>query len=235
MNTVTVRAAAITTVTNFNDFDALQDLISTDASFSMCDTLFDMLSVAVRQNGFTIELNITLSAPVLLDEIRIDIKGLMRWSRLRCRGGDSNLRISLEYSCGTGLGKEVTIVSMVDLQKRVFLLLSHLLSAWPQDVDPYQSKTLPSIWINGRGALLEVTYPANPGHTSWSYPYQHSALRKQEVVQIGYRRAMELDYQIFSSFYKGGDGVHQNLKILRRAFWSDWVARRPRSEDVPLI
>lgn len=181
----------------------------------------------MRESGLTIELNVSPPVRVTLEDIRIDVSGLMRWVYVEIQGTHPDIRISLTYPSGNGFALEVTSTAMEALLRGVFFLLSDLIASWPDDVGKKVSNILPEIWINGKGAIIEATYPATHAHKSWSVAYKHSHLRKQELVQIGYRKAAAFPDELDPSARRIEDGVTRTMQMIRRTLWKDWRSKRP--------
>lgn len=124
------------------------------------------------------------------------------------------------------------MVSPQDLQKRAFLLLFDVLTSSSFELDEV-SRDCPSIWINGRGTLLEASYPDHPSTPGLLVAYRHARLSQEEVDTRGYRMGAAVwdscGY-IPRSFERTKH--HYPLRVLwkdlQRYHWSDHRIRRPR-------
>ncbi|EAT81294.1 hypothetical protein SNOG_11586 [Parastagonospora nodorum SN15] len=226
--------------TNFNQFVAIKDLVPDDTRNSKFPKLFpEILSQSSTSAHIKITLRVNTTTRTTLDQVRIDIKGLLCLIRHERLGRKISIEIALSCPRDGGMHEEVVMLSLQDLQKRAFLLLFDVLAAF--DLNDEATIDSPSIWINGKGTLLDASYPETRSTAKFSVANRHARLSQEEVDTRGYRMGAAVwntcGY-IPRSFKRTKDRypLWALWRDLQRCHWSDHHARRPRvhSESSPL-
>ncbi|KAH4080451.1 hypothetical protein HBH46_229970 [Parastagonospora nodorum] len=226
--------------TNFNQFVAIKDLVSDDTRNSKFPKLFpEILSQSLTSAHIKITLRVSTTTRTTLDQVRIDIKGLLCLIRHERLGRKISIEIALSCPRDGSMHEEVVMLSLQDLQKRAFLLLFDVLAAF--DLNEEATIDSPSVWINGKGTLLDASYPETPSTAKFSVANRHARLSQEEVDTRGYRMGAAVWNScgyIPRSFKRTKDRypLWALWRDLQRYHWSDHHARRPRvhCESSPL-
>jgi len=175
--------------------------------------------------SFNIALVFETTAATSLSTLRINVIGLIKALKDAAKEQVS-ISISLkrpgEDACeALQSGK----IPLPDLERRVFLLLSDVISGWPVAEDK-----LPDIWMNGHGKLISATYSASATALASRVDNRHAKLKSIELQQRGYQFAMDLSNNKLD--VKGGRRAMWSA--LREKYWNDWpdwARKRRREED----
>lgn len=145
-------------------------------------------------------------------------------------GKNVSICITLWHPSGSGSKSSATI-DFPDLLKRVFLVLSDMITRWPEDLPRATGRQLPRIIIDGHGTIVNATYPARSTFGQFCVENRHARLHSEEVTIAGYRmitavsqslyvEESHIDIESLGSLYEVWEG-------LRTLYWSEWETRRP--------
>jgi hypothetical protein len=155
-----------------------------------------------------------------------------------CRGSGSKATVQVTLSSGEyGIGyKESATVTSSELQKRVFLLLSDVLTMWPATLRTSCSRESPLIWVDGRGTILKASNPTTKTSKKFTVLSRHDKLHKDEVLMRGYRMAAEvprtINHQLLWGASKTCNPLWSVWMDLRRTHWFGHGVRRPRAMEL---
>jgi hypothetical protein len=143
-------------------------------------------------------------------------------------------------SCPSGQKKysEETRTSAGRLQQELFLLLSdvieHIATTDLHRLLQTHVK-VPEIWMNGRGVILEATYPATVTSTVIRIQNRHSNLRNHELQERGYWMALTLEDLMQRNVWETNTSLNRDDHLyalfdawgdLRMTHWVGWQSQR---------
>jgi hypothetical protein len=172
-----------------------------------------------------IVLRLKVPIPGTLEMARVDIRDLSSRFLGICGVEKVFVRFILTYPRGRKFHREEHTVSLVDLQSRVFLLLSDVLIRFDSDEGSVR-RELPSIWINGRGDVVKASFPAGDKLNELSVGYDFKTLNRSKVRMEGYRMSRLLkDYTLDKTLAKDRGPLVMMWNDLLNEYWEDHGTR----------
>jgi hypothetical protein len=172
-----------------------------------------------------IVLRLAVPIPGTLEMARVDIRELSGRLLRICGVAKVFVRFVLTYPRGQKFHREEHTVSLLDLQSRLFLLISGVLIQFDSDEGSVR-RELPSIWINGRGDVVKASFPAEDGLDELSVGYAYKTLNRSEVRMEGYRMSRLLkDYALDKTLVKDRGPLVMMWHDLLNEYWADHGTR----------
>jgi hypothetical protein len=172
-----------------------------------------------------IVLRLKVPIPGTLEMARIDIRDLCGRLLGICGAEKVFVRFVLTYPRGQKFHREEHTVSLVDLQRRVFLLLSAVLIHFSSDDDSVR-RELPSIWINGRGDVVKASLPVEDKLGELFVGDAFETLNRSEVRMEGYRMSRLLkNYALDKTPAKDRGPLVMMWHDLLNEYWEDHGTR----------
>ncbi|OAK97577.1 hypothetical protein IQ06DRAFT_295915 [Phaeosphaeriaceae sp. SRC1lsM3a] len=102
---------------------------------------------------------------------------------------------------------------------------------WPLDLSKKASKELPSIWMNGRGAILEASYSHDSSSAAFRVTNRHARLNYREVDTTGYQMIADVSRMPKPMpWTPSGPSLLQVWESLRSRYWYDHTVRGPQPD-----
>ena len=226
---VTLKMTSDKVASDFDHFSLLHDLFrAPGVEFNLfhefvCQGLKDHPST-------TIVLNFNIPSATTLDHLRINIRGLVDFLCYDKFPPQATIRFVLACPNSDVTQEEHAVIYLADLEKRVFLLLSDFLGHWPGNTKWEPRDSLPDIWISGRGAIINASYPESAKAPAVSVDNRHGSLTDREVHYRGYRMALmdrkQPDLWSELSMTSEGKELSEMWGLLRYHYWGDYDNRR---------
>jgi hypothetical protein len=188
-------------------------------------SLFRERCIAMTTNGLLIG-----TRPTVMTTRRFNIRSFMYICHFPDFTRQACIRITLTYPSGSGIQEEHAVVTLADIQKSTFLLLSDLMEQWPDSFPKKMGAEVPEIWITGRGTIVSASYTESSISPAFSLKYMYSSMSKKEIHYRGYRMAsMDPSKGSFSAqfpYNSHGQLLFKLWRNLRKIFWSDYQTAR---------
>jgi hypothetical protein len=222
---LTIKMTSDKVISNFDHFRIFEGLVQ---SRPMVTNLFQTIIFGGLKDhpATTIALNFKVASKTTLNQIRINITGLFQVLRYSSCSEMAKIRITLSCPNNNELDKEKSTISVADIQKSAFLLVSDVIAHLDHKGFGAYGAGVPEIWITGQGTLLKASYLVPKSSPRFSIDYAHKSLNKTEVHLRGYRM-INLARSNPSSFSQttGAHNAQPLLDIwhsLRRLGWPDY-------------
>ncbi|KAH7390838.1 hypothetical protein DE146DRAFT_738351 [Phaeosphaeria sp. MPI-PUGE-AT-0046c] len=232
---ITFETSTNLTIADFDDlaaaWDEMQRRIWPDDGPCPAQPFLDITFRSSNHTQVILALNIKTSIDALLEDLHIDIKGLMGFCDHPSLGNKVSVQLTLWHAANHGSKSSLT-VALSSLAKSIFLVLSDMLMEWPKDLKKSITKEIPSIWMNGRGTILEASYPGNISSAVYSVPNRHAELRPEEIDFRGCKYAATILKEEYNGFrVRSRCDARTLFKVwesLRDRYYPDWELTYPR-------
>lgn len=233
LTSVILEASAENIIANSDNFTALKELMPDGEPVNATWSFRTIALHASYSKQLAIALHLKPDVPAILDEVRIDIKGLLNHSGHQALGKHTSVCITLWHPNGAGTISSTT-VAFNELLKRVFLVLSDMMIQWPEDLPQAIGRQLPHIIIDGNGTILNATYPAGPASDCFCVQNRHAQLRPKEVEIAAYRMTTAVANTYLQRTGRKNQQAPLSLcatwKSLRKMYWPYFENRRPEQD-----
>lgn len=119
----------------------------------------------------TVRLHVDTDKYTTLADIDVDFRCLMPLLGREELAQHATLRMTLTCRTKRGVHEEQAIVSVSDLQKRLFLLLSNVMEQWPIKMSHSRTKELPQIQMDSHGEFHSASYEPYEDEAGCYWPY----------------------------------------------------------------